>query len=80
MAAPAGTEAMMTEPEGLSFGYDTPEADVVDQHIEVNANEDDTWLDTDHVTAARDWEASEADLIDQAIVVPLPEDDPDFNR
>jgi hypothetical protein len=70
----------MTEPDGLSFGNDTPEADVVDQHIEVNVNDDDTWLDADHVTAARDWDASEADLIDQAIVVPLPEDDPDFDR
>ena len=69
----------MTNPDGLSLGDDTPEADVVEQLIPVEDGDEDEWLEASRVTSAKDWEASEADLIDQAIVVPLP-DDPDLER
>ena len=69
----------MTNPDGLSLGDDTPEADVVEQLIPVEDTDDDPWVEAPRVASAKNWEASEADLIDQAIMVPLP-DDPDLER
>jgi hypothetical protein len=68
----------MTNPDGVAFGDDAPEADVVEQHIPVDVSDEDTWREAARVTSARDWEASEADLIDQAIAVP--DDDSEFDR
>lgn len=73
----------MTRPDGLSFGSEAPEADVVDQHIpaeSADAAEPDTWQEAARLTTLRDWEASEADLIDQAIEVPLLDDESGFDR
>jgi hypothetical protein len=69
---------MTHDPEGLSFRYDAPEADVIEQRIPVDVGDDDGVLDAVHITVARDWDASEARLIDQAIAVPVPDDDPDL--
>jgi len=68
----------MTNPVGSEFGDDAPEADVVEQLIPIDVNDEDTWRDAARVASARDWEASEADLIDQAIAVP--DDDSEFDR
>jgi hypothetical protein len=68
----------MTNPDGVAFGDDAPEADVVEQHIPVDVSDEDTWREAARVTSARDWEASEADLIEQAIAVP--DDDSEFDR
>jgi hypothetical protein len=67
----------MTTPEGSAFD-DAPEADVAEQLIPIEADDEDTWRDAARATSARDWEASEADLIDQAIAVP--DDDSEFDR
>ena len=61
----------MTNPEA-------PEADVAEQLVPIDVNDEDTWRDAARVARARDWEASEADLIEQAIAVP--DDDSDFDR
>jgi hypothetical protein len=67
----------MTRPDGLSISEEAPEADVAEQLIPVEADEEeDTWHDADRVTRAG-WHANEADLIEQAIAVP---DDDDFDR
>ena len=68
----------MTGPDRPSFGEETPEADVAEQHTPVNEDDEDTWRDAGRVTTARDWDANEADLIEQAIAVP--DDDIDFDR
>jgi hypothetical protein len=68
----------MTNPDGVAFGDDAPEADVVEQHIPIDASEEDTWREAERVTGERDAEASEADLIEQAIVVP--DDESEFDR
>jgi hypothetical protein len=70
----------MTNPVGGEFGDDTPEADVVEQLIPVDASDEDndTWREAARVTTARDWDANEADLIEQAIAVP--DDDSEFDR
>lgn len=71
----------MTRPDGLSVGEETPEADVAEQLIPVEADdEDDTWQDADRVTTATGWDANEADLIEQAIAVPQQDDEGDFDR
>jgi hypothetical protein len=68
----------MTRPDGLSISEETPEADVAEKLIPVEADDEaDTWQDADHVTTATGWHANEADLIEQAIAVP---DDDDFDR
>jgi hypothetical protein len=68
----------MTDPDGRTFGDDTPEADVAEQLIPVDARDEDTWRDVARVTTSRDWDANEADLIEQAIAVP--DDDSEFDR
>jgi hypothetical protein len=65
----------MTDPDGVVFDDDTPEADVVEQLIPVDDSDEDTGLDVARVRISPDRDASEADLIDQAIAVPLREDD-----
>lgn len=70
----------MTNPQGPEFGEAVPEADVAEQRIPVDSEDDDTWSDADRITKARDWEASEADLVEQAIEVPLTDDETDFDR
>lgn len=57
---------------------DAPEADVVEQLIPVD-DEDDAMSDLRRVRISTDADATEADLIDQAIVVPL-DDESDFDR
>ena len=64
----------MTDVRDIVLVDETPEADVLDQHIAVDPD-DETGLDADHVAAAADRDANPADLIDQAIVVPNPVDD-----
>jgi hypothetical protein len=62
------------------FDDDAPEADVAEQLIPVDdEDEDDALSDLQRVRISPDAEATEADLIDQAIVVPL-EDESDFDR
>jgi hypothetical protein len=68
----------MTNPDGTEFADDAPEADVVEQLIEIDVTDDDKWRDAASVASAREWQASEADLIDQAITVP--QDDVEFDR
>jgi hypothetical protein len=68
----------MTEPGGIEFGGDAPEADVVEQLTPIEVSDEDPWGDAARVTSARDWDASEADLIDQAIAVP--DDESEFDR
>jgi hypothetical protein len=68
----------MTNPDGSEFRADLPEADVVEQLIPIEVDDEDTWQDAAGVSSARNWEASEADLIEQAIAVP--DDDSDFDR
>lgn len=67
----------MTDPDGGALG-DAAEADVVEQRRPIDEDGDEGWLDAQHVSEGRDWQASEADLIDQATAVP--EDDPDVLR
>jgi hypothetical protein len=68
----------MTQPDGLAFGEETPEADLVEQLTPVEDVDDNTWRDAERVAAARGWEANEADVIEQAIDVP--DDDAYFDR
>jgi hypothetical protein len=68
----------MTNHQGGAFSDDTPEADVAEQLIPIDAPDEDTWRDAARVTTARDWDANEADLIEQAIAVP--DDDSEFDR
>lgn len=68
----------MTNPEGRVFGDDTPEADVAEQLIPIDADDADTWRDAARVATVRDWDANEADLIEQAIEVP--DDGSEFER
>jgi hypothetical protein len=68
----------VTNPDGGVFGDDAPEADVVEQLIPIDAQDEDTWREAARVASARDWEADEADLIEQAIAVP--DDDSEFDR
>jgi hypothetical protein len=68
----------MTNPEGRVFGDETPEADVVEQLIPIDADDADTWRDAARVAPVRDWDANEADLIEQAIEVP--DDGSEFDR
>ncbi|KUI35053.1 hypothetical protein [Mycobacterium sp. GA-2829] len=71
----------MSTPDEPVFGDDAPEADVVEQRIPVDADdEDEGGLDPARVSVSRNWDANEADLIEQAIAVPLSDDDPDFDR
>lgn len=67
----------MTDP---NFGFDAAEADVVDQLIPVEVDDDEADLAGAPTTISRDADADEADLIDQAIAVPLLDDEPDFDR
>ncbi|WP_326546563.1 hypothetical protein QGN32_23585 [Mycolicibacterium sp. ND9-15] len=65
----------MTEPDDLAFGEAIPEADVADQRVPADPDDEDTWQDAAAISAERKWEATEADLIDQAIEVPIPDED-----
>ncbi len=58
---------------GFMTDPDAPEADVAEQRMPVD--DEDDWEQTP-VTIGTDQEASEADLIEQAIAVPLPDDEP----
>lgn len=80
MRTPGGSLFVSTPDEPV-FSDDAPEADVVEQRIPVDADdEDEGGLDAARVSVSREWEASEADLIEQSIAVPLTDDDPDFDR
>jgi hypothetical protein len=68
----------MSNPGGRPFSDDTPEADMVEQLIPIDASDEDTWRDASRVTTARAWDANEADLIEQAIAVP--DDESEFDR
>lgn len=71
----------MSTPDQPVFGDDAPEADVAEQRIPVDVDdEDEGGLDPARVSVSRNWDANEADLIEQAIAVPLSDDDPDFDR
>jgi hypothetical protein len=64
----------MKDVENIGLPEEAPEADAMEQRLEVDA-EDDTGLDTNHVDALSARDANAADVIDQAIIVPVPEDD-----
>ncbi|WP_193048061.1 hypothetical protein [Mycolicibacterium baixiangningiae] len=71
----------MSTPNGPVFDDEAPEADVVEQLIPVDVDDEEVGgLDAARVSVSRNWDANEADLIEQAIAVPLSEDDPDFDR
>ena len=71
----------MSTPDEPVFGDDAPEADVVEQLIPVDVeDEEEGGLDPARVTVSGNWEANEADVIEQSIAVPLSDDDPDFDR
>lgn len=63
----------MTDIENMVVPDDAPEADVIDQRLVVDAD-DETGLDTTQLAALRDRDVNEADVIDQATVVPAPEE------
>lgn len=60
--------------ESSGLAHAAPEADVLEQRLVVDPEEE-TGLDTNDVGGLIDRDANAADVIDQAIVVPLPEDD-----
>jgi hypothetical protein len=64
----------MTNFGGSSFPEDEPEADVAQQQIPVEADDDPT-LDTAYLADRGDADVNPADLIDQAIDIPFAEDD-----
>ncbi len=69
----------MSTPENLSYGDDTPEADLAEQRIPVDSEDEErAGLDPSRVTVDRESDANEADLIEQAMEVPV--DDDDFDR
>ncbi|MDY6871941.1 MAG: hypothetical protein SV966_16080 [Actinomycetota bacterium] len=71
----------MSTPDRPVFDDDAPEADVVEQLIPVDVDdEDEGGLDPARVPLSRNLEADEADLIEQSIAVPLSDDDPDLDR
>jgi hypothetical protein len=71
----------MSTPNQPVFGDDAPEADVVEQLIPVDVDdEEEGGLDAERVSVSRNWDANEADLIEQSIAVPLTDDDPDLDR
>lgn len=70
----------MTDPDGPVFGDDVPEADVVEQLVPVDVDDEDIGLANTRVRISRDQDASEADLIEQAIIVPMSDEDPDVDR
>ncbi|KLO29685.1 hypothetical protein ABW16_08670 [Mycolicibacter heraklionensis] len=63
----------MTNPDGLPSTEAVPEADLAEQWI--GADDDDEGLDPAAVENIAEVDANPADVIDQAISVPLPEDD-----
>ncbi|TDY08080.1 hypothetical protein BCL50_0142 [Mycolicibacterium litorale] len=72
---------LVSTPDGPVFGDDAPEADVVEQLIPVDVDdEEEGGLDAARVSVSTNWDANEADLIEQAIAVPLSDDDPEFDR
>lgn len=65
----------MTDAEDNVGVDETPEADALEQHQEVDFD-DETGLDPDLVARdVSDRDANDADLIDQATIVPVPDDD-----
>jgi hypothetical protein len=64
----------MTNFTAGSFPEDEPEADVAQQLIPVEADDDPT-LDTAYLADRSDADVNPADLIDQAIDIPFAEDD-----
>lgn len=70
----------MTTPRDPAFGDDATEADIAEQLIPVDADDEDGAFDPDRVALSRNFDADEADLIEQSIAVPLTDDEPDFDR
>lgn len=71
----------MVQPDGPAMGPEMSEADVVDQLIPVDSDDDtDTWQEAARLVSSRGLDANEADLIDQAIEVPLLDDELDLDR
>ncbi|MGV0794959.1 hypothetical protein [Mycolicibacterium sp. XJ1819] len=68
----------MVQSDGPALGQEMSDADVADQSIPVEADDDvDTWQEAARLVSARGSDANEADLIDQAIEVPLVDEGPD---
>jgi hypothetical protein len=64
----------MKDVDNNALPDDVPEADAIEQRLEV-AEEGDTGLDIGDGDALSDREANPADVIEQSVVVPDPEDD-----
>lgn len=64
----------MKDVDNNALPDDVPEADAIEQRLEV-ADEGDTGLDIGDGDSLSDREANPADVIEQSIVVPDPEDD-----
>jgi hypothetical protein len=64
----------MTDVHRIVLADETPEADAIEQHREVDPD-DDTGLDTAYLADVAERDANPDDVIDQAIVVPDPLDD-----
>ncbi|WP_422746818.1 hypothetical protein ACN27E_04290 [Mycobacterium sp. WMMD1722] len=71
----------MSTPNDPAFGHEATEADVAEQLIPVDVDDEEGGLDPARVALSRHFDADEADLIEQSIAVPLADDDdPDFDR
>ncbi|MBO0676061.1 hypothetical protein JRC04_01145 [Mycolicibacterium sp. S2-37] len=70
----------MTTPRDPAFGYEATEADIAEQLIPVDVDDEEGGIDPARVALSRTYDADEADLIEQSIAVPLTDDDPDLER
>ena len=68
----------MTSADCSQWPDDVPGADVAEQQIPIDADDDEEETDPSQLIDAGAMDADPADLIDQAISVPLPVDDYEF--
>ena len=67
-------DATAEEATVTNFAHDLPEADVVEQQMPVDSD-DEPVLDVDYLQDRSEAEADPADLAEQAVDVPMPDDD-----
>lgn len=70
----------MTTPHDPAFGPEATEADVAEQQIPVDVDDEEAGFDPARIALSPHLDADEADLIEQSIAVPLDDDDPDLDR